>query len=273
MSRSGTERRAARLRPCLCLAGLLALAGCVAGRDPAVRIAAAHGLVAEVVEGSRFRHLVIRRPGPPGELHIYVEGDGRPYLSREVVARDPTSHLLIMMHLMLLDPAASVYLGRPCYLGLERDRNCDARAWTTRRFAPDVIESMQAVARAEIAAGGARRVCLFGHSGGGTIATLLASRLPEVTDLVTLAGNLDPDAWAAWHRYAPLSGSLNPARLPPLPATVTAVHYVGTADTDVPPALVEAAVRSIGGTVVVMPGFRHDCCWDRFWPPQLQPAR
>ena len=260
-------RSAQGLGPLLCLAALASLAGCVSARVAALSIARQHGLAAEYVDGNDYRHLVIRRPGPTGDLHVYIEGDGRPYLSRNHIARDPTSRSLTMLHLMLLDPAASVYIGRPCYFGLAHDRNCDASVWTTRRFAPDVIASMQAVAQAEIAAAAASRVSLFGHSGGGTIATLLASRLPGVTELVTLAGNLDPDQWAALHGYAPLTGSLNPARLGRLPATVVAIHYVGAADTVVPPALVEAAVRSVGGRVIVVPGLRHSCCWERLWPP------
>ncbi len=253
--------------PLLCLAALALLAGCVSGRGAALSIARQHGLATEYVDGDDYRHLVLRRRGPAGDLHIYIEGDGRPYLSRNQIARDPTSRSLTMLHLMLLDPSPSVYIGRPCYFGLEHDRHCDATVWTTRRFAPEVIASMQAVAQAEIAAAGAKRVTLFGHSGGATIATLLATRLPGVGELVTLAGNLDTDRWAALHGYAPLTGSLNPARLGRLPATVAALHYVGSADTVVPPALVEAAVRGVGGKLIVVRGFRHSCCWERIWPP------
>ena len=89
---------------------------------------------AEIVEGRAFRHVVVRNHGPAARelLHVYIEGDGRPGFLYP--SRDPTSRTLLMLHLMELDPAPSIYLGRPCYLGLANDRQCNSHYWTDRRF-------------------------------------------------------------------------------------------------------------------------------------------
>ena len=52
---------------------------------------------------------------------------------------------------------------------------------------------------------------LIGYSGGGVLAMLLAEQFPATQAVVTVAGNLDTDAWAIEHGYSPLRGSLNPA--------------------------------------------------------------
>jgi hypothetical protein len=43
------------------------------------------------------------------------------------------------------------------------------------------------------------------------VAALVAARRTDVDRLVTVAGNLDPTAWAVYQHIQPLTGSLNPA--------------------------------------------------------------
>ena len=79
-----------------------------------------------------------------------------------------------------------------------------------------MVASLAAALRRLVAVGGFERVLLFGHSGGGVLAVLLAPRVPETAGLVTVAANLDIDRWADLHGYPRLHQSLNPARQPPL---------------------------------------------------------
>ena len=89
--------------------------------------------------------------------------------------------------------------------------------------------------------------------------------------MVTLAGNLDIDRWAAHHGYSPLSGSLDPADLPPLPAGIRQWHWVGGRDENVPPAVVESGlVNQPSARAAVIPDVDHDCCWERLWPGLLE---
>src|SRR6185312_16414959 len=112
----------------------------------------------DVVQGTTFRHRIFRRdyPASPagaaasGTLHIYIEGDGRPFIARTLVTADPTPRDPLMLHLMALDPGPSVYLGRPCYFGLAHDPNCNSAYWTAKRFAPEVIESIGSVLQSEV---------------------------------------------------------------------------------------------------------------------------
>jgi hypothetical protein len=227
----------------------------------------------ETVLGNPFRHVIVRGLATGGtRLHVYLEGDGVPYSSQGRVTEDPTSRSGLMLKLMAADPAPSIYIGRPCYMGLHEDSACNSHCWTDCRFSPSVIGSMRKVLIDEILKEGASNVVLIGHSGGGTIAMLLAHDVTQVSAVVTLGGNLDIDAWARLHHYAPLACSLNPTLRGPLPARVTAIHLVGAEDRVTPPEFVRRAAELSGGRVQTIPRFTHTCCWRQAWPALLQLA-
>ena len=108
----------------LLLAGALA-AGCA---SPAARFdarAAALALERGVVPGDGFIHVVYRRPTAAASrlLHLYLDGDGRPWDGR-LAAADPTPQELLTLRLLARDSAAAVYLGRPCYHGMAEASRC-----------------------------------------------------------------------------------------------------------------------------------------------------
>jgi hypothetical protein len=253
-------------------AGLLACTNPVQRAD---RLAARSGFGKDIVAGAAFRHVVYRNSvrDPYAALHVYIEGDGSPFLGPTVIAADPTPRDPLMLRLMAQDRAPSVYLGRPCYFGLRADQGCGAAAWTSRRFAPEILDSMQSVLRSELARSGAARVALFGHSGGGTLAVLLAAREPSVVRVVTVGATLDIAAWCELHGYSPLTGSLNPALLTLQRKDVAVVHWVGDKDTNTPPWLIASAALARGESVRVVAGFDHNCCWIRMWHDILDTPR
>ncbi len=166
---------------------------------------------------------------------------------------------------MALDPAPSLYLGRPCYHAAP---GCDPRDWTLDRYSAAHVRSLVRALR-QVAAP-AQELVLIGYSGGGTLALLMAEALPEVVAVVTVAGNLDPDAWTALHGFTALSGSQNPSRRPPLRAGVLEMHYAGGRDRVVPAELIRsAAARRPGATVEVVPDVSHAEGWEAFWPTAL----
>lgn len=261
------------MRVALLLVLQAALGACTGPARSAADYARAHGFQEDVTSGSTFRHRVYRAhtaSGSDAALHVYIEGDGSPFVRATVAALDPTPRHPLMLYLMALDPAPSLYLGRPCYFGLQADGACTARFWTLERFAPEVLDSLASAMLAEAVRSHASTIELYAHSGGGTLAVLLAARVAMVTRVVTIGANLDTDAWCALHGYTPLTGSLNPARLKAVPEQVEMLHLVGSEDRNTPPSLIENAVQTgVAGTVRVIPGYTHACCWQDIWPGVL----
>jgi hypothetical protein len=222
----------------------------------------------------RFRLLALQRIDPSrrnGVLDVYIEGDGAAWPTPFHPPRDPTPTEPIALAMAAADPApAVVYLGRPCqYLEAAELAACSPEYWTTSRFAPEVVTAYMAFLDRYKEASGARRLRLFGHSGGGVLATLLAARRTDVVQLVTVAAPLAVTEWTAWHKMTPLLGSLDPAmavegQLPP------ATHFVGGRDSIVPPRLVAIFAARTEGKLHEVPEFDHQCCWSRDWRQLLE---
>jgi pimeloyl-ACP methyl ester carboxylesterase len=169
------------------------------------------------------------------------------------------------------DTGNVLYLGRPCYHGLSGRSECDPMLWTHGRYSDEVVTEMATALDRFMHSRQVQRATLIGYSGGGTLAMLLAERLPAADAVVTIAANLDIDAWARLHGYSRLTASLNPVERPPLPARVRQLHLVGTGDRNVPPWLVREALRSQPGAVLEeVPGASHRCCWEKLWPAPLE---
>ncbi len=265
-----------RRRRLLLLAGVSALTlsgGCTAlFRTPFEQAWQRHEFRSEIVPGTRFHHLVLynqaaQRP-VPRPLNVYLDGDGRAWLGRGRPALDPTTRNPLMIRLLALDPGPAIYLGRPCYGGLHTEATCHPWYWTHGRYAPEVVESLAAALRRVQERIGSGTLRLIGYSGGGTLAMLLAARLPRVEAVVTLAGNLDPDAWTALHGYTPLRGSLQPG---PLRQEICQWHWSGADDREIPPWIIRRALQP--GSQVhfeVLPGIDHRQGWESVWPKLLK---
>lgn len=210
----------------------------------------------------------IRKPlASGGTMVIYIEGDGAPWITPYHLPLDPTPHKPMALILAAADPSPAVgYLGRPCqYLDADALRHCDSGYWSERRFAPGVIAAYDAALTQLKSSFGVRQFRLVGYSGGGVIATLLAERRDDIELLVTVAAPLSVSEWVAWHGASPLAGSLDPAELGANARLPPSVHFVGGHDKTVPVTIVENFIRRKGGHMEMVPGFDHDCCWERDW--------
>jgi dienelactone hydrolase len=253
----------------------LALAACATPSQRYANDAAELGFERTTLAGDGFRHVAyFTGLGERADaLHVYVEHDGSPWLERTLVAADPTPREPLALALMARDRGPRLLLGRPCYFETRTDAGCSPLLWTHRRYAPEVVASMAAALRGFLAEHPFAHVVLIGYSGGGTLAWLIAARLAQASAVVTIAANLDTDAWARLHAYTPLAGSLNPALQPPLPSSVRELHFAGGRDANVPPSIAASfRARHPQARVVELESFDHSCCWVERWPRLLDDA-
>ncbi len=278
-SAMGTLQRASRHRGVIAAVLVMAafLAACATPAERYQRRATALGFTALALHGDGFEHRAFAsraarqaQAANGAALHVYVEHDGTPWASRDRVAEDPTPRTPFALELMAKDAGPRLLLGRPCYFHAHTAPPCTPLLWTHERYAPQVVASMVAALRRYLSVHPFRHVVLVGYSGGGTLAWLMAAQLPETVALVTIAANLDVDAWARLHGYSALAGSLDPAAAPTLPPAIAERHYVGERDTNVPPAVLRAfARRHPRAGVIEIARFDHVCCWVARWPALL----
>lgn len=240
--------------------------------SPAVsfdQTAASYNLMRTVVTGTKFQHVVFwQRSEASRTLRVYLGGDGMP-MSTGQPAQDPTPRNPLMLRLLALDPGPAIYVGRPCYHGLANTLECTHKIWTSGRYSKAVVESLASAIREVVTSGGYERIDLFGYSGGGALAMLLAERLPEIRLVVTLAANLDVEAWARHHEISGMTASLNPAKRSPLREEILQRHYAGGRDKVVPVRFTVQGVQRPNAELIVVDDFTHVCCWEKLWPKIL----
>lgn len=272
-----------RISHLLAMIGIcLLLQACVSPAGKLDELAVSQGFERSQLTVGGFRLLVYRNPqaqrfqasrneeNAGGILHVYLEGDGSPWRHRTIIMADPTPRSPLMLRLMEQDSQPAVYLGRPCYNGTAGEEGCNNSLWTSARYSQTIVDSMAAGLRVLAKRHGATELWLMGHSGGGALAMLLAREEPIVTRVVTIAGNLDTDAWTRHHGYTPLYGSVNPAELPLLRDDVWQWHLLGGRDAVIPPPLVRRFImQQPRSSAFMVDQFAHGCCWQLLWPRVL----
>ncbi len=256
------------------------LDGCAGGPfdrgRSALRAATEAGWRPRPLAAGPFTLLAVASPDAPGArsiLRVYIEGDGLAWASRTRPALDPTPHDPIGLRLALADPAPGrrLYLARPCqFIEAGPDNACATPHWTSHRFSAEVVDAYAALLDRLARRGNVQSLTLVGYSGGGVLATLIAARLQAVDAVVTVAAPVDHDLWSRHHRVSPLVGSLDPLNNDAALAGIPQVHFLGGADTIVPPGLIDryqARVAAGGRTAqVLVPEASHGCCWAERWP-------
>jgi hypothetical protein len=227
------------------------------------------------ITSEKFRHVIYTSANweARGPLHVYIEGDGRPWLQPNSVSMDPTPEEPMALQLMALDQRPSLYLGRPCYFGFAFTEGCGPLLWTHHRYSETVVASLvQALSRYlehNLNDSNDRTIRLIGYSGGGVLAMLMAERLKQTTAVVTIAANLDIHMWTQRHQYSKMTGSLNPAQRPPLPKHIKQLHLVGGKDRNVSAKVVARVVRhqpKDNTQLIRYENHDHICCWLQVWP-------
>jgi len=248
------------------------------GRELADRVAVKNGWERfQTVSGpfTLIGYRSIRAPSN-GDLSVYIEGDGYAWVTKTQLSPDPTPRIPIALDLAVQDPSANrLYLARPCQYQSDADlARCNPKYWSGARYAEEVIAAMNAAIDQTVRATGAKRLRIFGYSGGGAVAALIAARRTDVVQLVTVAGNIDHAAWTSMLKVSPLSASLNPADMASALSRITQIHFVGLDDKSVPPKVAQAYRSRFSDpsriNIIEVPGVDHDCCWEERWPGLLK---
>ncbi len=263
----------------LAVGAALWLAGCASHTVPqrvalAERIAAERGFVKVDVRAGRFDlRAYLGQQRTRDVLHVYIEGDGFAWVTRSQPSTNPTPVKPVALELAVRDAHDVAYLARPCQYVPLHDDECVQQYWTRARFGPDVIDAMDDAITKLKARSGHTRLVLIGYSGGGAIAALVSARRTDVQQLVTVAGNLDHQAWARLHNITPLRDSLNPPDYWRELARIGQIHIVGQSDLIVPIDVYRSYRRALPDSADIMlkvvPRADHNCCWEKVWPALL----
>lgn len=238
-------------------------------------LAAPAGLTRELITTDGFvltAYARISRPDEP--LDVYIEGDGLAWISRSEPSLDPTPREATGLALAAADPAPNVvYLARPCqFTPMALNPRCGTPYWTGKRFAPEVVVSMNQAVSQFAARAPAQRVNLVGYSGGAALAVLIAARRDDIASIRTVAGNLDDEFINRLHQVSPMPESENPTDSANRIARIPQVHFSGAADTVVPPVVAQRFVQLTGKRCAqarTVPDMTHDGDWSRLWPTLL----
>ncbi len=205
-------------------------------------------------------------------MHVYIEGDGRAWDRRNRLSADPTPSNPIALELAILDSADEVtYIARPGQFSSKEGVKCDPIYWSVKRFAPEVVEAFNTVIDRLKERSKSKRVELIGYSGGGALVILIAASRKDVVSIRTVAGNLNPKAFCAYHKVSQLEGSMDPLDVAKKVAHIPQRHFVGSKDIVVPYSMAESFVKEAGSgdCITIVEGVSHKGGWTGQWKELL----
>jgi dienelactone hydrolase len=229
---------------------LSALSGCASTYDQFKVHTDKPGATSGFVSSKPFQLMSVKNAAvQPGaeSITIYIEGDGRAWLNKSTPSADPSPRNYLVVDLAMADAKPAIYLARPCQYQLMFDtKACNNSMWTSQRFSRAVIDSYSHALDELKRDYQNRGFKLVGYSGGGAVAMALAGERSDISDVVTLAGNIDPNAWIMLHRLSPLGNVVDPASYADTLAKIPQRHFVGRSDTVVPASLVQGFIQKTG---------------------------
>jgi pimeloyl-ACP methyl ester carboxylesterase len=252
------------------LVSIVLLTACATPSERFAQAADAFGFARYTVTSGKFDHFLSvnsrlsAAPNEP-ELHVYLDGDGTPWERHRWIADDPTSRNPMILELMNEDKGAAILLGRPCYHGFSQTPECHHKYWTSHRYSETVVSSMATALKQWLQNHPFKRIVLIGYSGGGTLAMLMTRYLNDVDTVVTIAANLEVNAWSRFHGYGPLENSLDPGSMN-FNSRIRQIHLAGLKDEVVPANLIETfSNKQQNAKYIGFAEFDHHCCWSQDW--------
>lgn len=202
-----------------------------------------------------------------GPLRIYIEGDGRAWITPTRPSSDPTPQDSPVWTLMRADPTPSVYLARPCQYHMTV--GCNPTVWSADRYSRNALQSLNSALDIIKARHAAKELELVGYSGGGTLALLLAAHREDVIQVQTLAGNLSPTVWAEMVGVSAMSSAIDPLDYGEKLSALRQRHLAGGDDVIVPPLLMDEFLKRLPEAdcmeTAALEGVTHAGGWEQAW--------
>jgi hypothetical protein len=209
------------------------------------------------------------------DLKIYIEGDGLSWITRRIISKDPTPVNSTILKLINQDNYdCKLYLARPCQF--VNSLLCKRDYWTNLRFSDEVIKSFDESLNHIKDRYKNSSFTLIGHSGGGAVAAILASKREDISMLISIAGNLDIDRWTSLHKLSKLEGSLNPADYTKNLENIKQYHFIGNNDDIIPKEIFLSYLSKFDKKNKIDYGFfdeNHNCCWEKPYKFFLEKSR
>ena len=194
-------------------------------------------------------------------VRIYIEGDGYAFNAHGRASSNPTPKGRNFRKLAFGDPHDNVvYLARPCQF--VSDARCDRVYWSTGRFSTEVIAAMSEAIETIVSK---RKVTLVGYSGGAQVAGLCAvtDKNLDVQKIITLAGNLDHQAWCRHHNLPLLSDSMDLTKYWSKFSKINQIHFLCGNDEVIPPSITYTRLGN-DLRVVLLPDATHADGWLKY---------
>lgn len=196
-------------------------------------------------------------------IRIYIEGDGRAYVTRYQPSLDPTPTSNFLINLIAQDSAPNLlYIARPCQF--VDSKNCEEKYWTDQRFSAEAISAISEV----VSEFSKHKIELVGYSGGAMMALHLDEK--NILNLRTVAGNLDLEKFTSLHKISPLqTPEIDYVSWSKIPQ----IHFIGSADDVVPYEIFEAYSKKLPKQnclkLKIINGATHSKNWGMDWQNML----
>lgn len=232
-------------------------------------LAKSQGLEPKIYQTKNFKIFTLQKISDKNKpIRIYLEGDGRAFLNRNLASTNPTPTSYFLINLIKEDDSPNlIYIARPCqYLD---DQSCEQKYWTSDRFSAKIADSVNEVLQNF----STQKLQLIGYSGGGAIAKYLAVKNKNVTSFRTISGNLDQKKFAEIHRVAVLDEAFIDNDLTKL-ATIPQIHFVGAEDKIIPPIIAKTYLQKLPQKdcikIITIEKATHYQGWDKKWQKLLE---